>query len=350
MRRIFLLLALLPVYAFAQVDKADEYYNIGRDYVKSHQFEKCKETWSKILALDIPADLRAETNCNLGMLCKDSLNQQEEAKKFFKASADLLPLVIKDEVPSDSVKFGAVIACVNLSSYADSAKNYSDMLDYSLKAYNALEYVKKTNYPVASFEAADFEAMAPILGINVAAAYSHLKRFDEAEEWFDKIMVKTKEMQKDPENYIGGLAFEYMVYFGRNVMYTTDKKDYAAGKIVAQQMVEQMSNLYNNGTEEEKGLAVSYLPMALFTAADACIHLDQYEETIEYCDKAMTSPNADNVLPFVLDTRGEAYLALGNEAEAKACWQMVKERVPSFYETENPQNKHKWSLSDKFGK
>jgi len=357
MKQLFLLLlVLLPSFAFAQVDKAEKIYDEGYACVKSHRFQEAKATWMKLLELkDIPDDKMAKYYCDLGLLCKDSIYDKDAATVFFKKSAEYLPSVVAPKASQkDSVDFSAVSSCLCLSALADTIKNYDEMLEYALKGHDGIVALQENKVPVKDFEPNDLVSALPVFTMNVANAYSNLLRYDEAEKWFAKATKDCEEMTKDPasEDYAGGHAYLFMVDYARNAMYSSKKKDYAASRDVSLSLVKKVEDYSKSSHEGVRYVAATYGVMAYFSVADAYRHLDEFQKGIEYCDKALMAPsNSDAFIPFVLDIRGECYLALGNEAEAKACWQMVKDRVPSYYDIETPKdNDNKWALWKKFGK
>ncbi len=330
----------------AQNQKAEELYQSARQLIRSKQWTAGAKTINEALQLNITPDFRAKYLTMCGTLYRDSIGDQQTAKDYF-AKADALYEDIKS-MKSDSLEVTLIASEIALASYAANDKQYNKALDHYAKALNLVHHITDNRIRAIDTSGADLLMMYNTIRLGRAAVYTQSKDFENAEIAFDESYADFRSLQlsDDPELVAIGYSFGLMAAQSKLAMCLYDKKDIICATATSRDMQKLINEALNSPVKEAADGVMPNVPLYLTTMTEAFLEAKELNNAAICCDRVLTWPNAESFKPLALHLRGEVYLAQGNEAEARRCYEEVKQLVSFFYEGDYATS----PLNQKFGK
>lgn len=330
----------------AQNQKAEELYQAARELIRSKQWTAGAKTINEALQLNITPDFRAKYLTMCGTLYRDSIGDQQTARNYFTKADALYDEIIS--MKTDSLNVSLIFSELALAAYADSAKQYDITLNHYSKALNLVHHITDNRIRAIEFNGTDLLMMYNTIRLGRAFTYARAKDFENAEISYDESYADFRSLQlsDDPELVAMGYSFGLMTAQGKLSMCLYDKKDIICATATCRDMQKLINEALNSPVKEAgEGISVN-VPFYLTTMAEAFLEAKELINAATCCDRALEWPNAESFRPLALHLRGEVYLAQGNEAEARRCYEEVKQLVSFFYEGDYAKS----PLNQKFGK
>lgn len=352
MKTIHTILSIICGLAFATSsiaqtsNNAEDDFERGRQMVQSRQFTQASALWDSISHLDISPDYKAKYLAINGILQRDSLHNTTRAIDYFNRAEALYPTVTK--LKPKEVEVGIIYASMGLGAQADSLKDYATAIGHYDKAIDFISHLLGEGIRGRGMSDFDLTIMLYSFEQSRAIDYGHNHQFEDAETAFEELKYNygQLELSPDPEMLMQGWLFGCVSRQQSILMYEYDKQDIDKALADTDLLLDKLlRGLSSDNTAISEGLAYQ-MPMFLYHAARINLKANKPEQAIKLCSNAMLWSSADEWKPYIINIRGEALLAQGNDNEARQCWQEVLKLDPTFYDGHQDQQ----ALQNKFGK
>lgn len=343
---VCLLLSLAATVCGQTSTITEQVFERGRQMVQHKQFREAAALWDSIAQLDITPDYKAKYLAVNGILQRDSLHNAPLATNYFQQAEALYPSIM--EMRTKEVETSVVYASMGLGAQADSLGQYSTAIAHYDKAIDFVRHLLDKGIRGIDMSDFDLTVMQYSFEQSRAIDYGHNHQFDDAEAAFGQLEYNYRQLELSPdmEMMVQGWLFGCVCRQQYILMCEHDMQDTARALKETDSLLDKLlRGLASDNTAISEGLAYQ-MPMFLYHAARINLKAGNPEQAIKLCGNALLWSPDDEWKARLVNIRGEALLKLGNEEEARQCWEEVTGLVHGFYGSQVSGQ----PLQDRFGK
>ena len=326
-----LLMCVCPV-SGRDIDEAEAAFERGRMMVRGKQFRKASAVWDSIARLNVTPDYKAKYLVYNGVLQRDSLRDTVRALDYFRRAEACYPAMMQQK--TDAIEIDIVHASRGLAEQAEAARRFDVAIYHYDKIIALIDHMQANIHYASNMTYNDMTVTSVGFKLSKAADYASIGRFDEAEDVFENIegSIDFLKMSDEGEEVMQGWLLDCLSRMQRVNMYDKEMKDKTKALNEAEQLYRRVQEgLLNENPAAAQGVQ-SQLPQCMATVGEIFLANDRSEEVVDICRSTIGSlQSGDSVRPLISDLMGRAYLALGNETEARQCWRDVLAVDSGFY-------------------
>ncbi len=334
--------------ADALIERANRYDKLARECMHNHQFEKGVELFLKGAEIKkLRADKSGELYLCAAIACLDSLQDYESAAKYAEKSVGMIDaaLEVSQNVTEqdDSVSYEVLMSPIVLSNALEKQKRYDE-------AIAALELQRKANNKARQLKVNDMDSdyglyMDFFVDYGIMGIIDKKESYQELSDMTPVLIRKCDSLCNEvKEKDVNDALYVYHVpcaTMGVKAALKLDRDDDA---------VKYCNDIMSYITEGQKRvqhveMLFPFAPLGMLQVSEAYETFGKLTDALTYIDQAITWP-VTTFQPLLIDKRGDLLLKLGDEGEARRCWEKVKELVPEYYVGGKPED---YPLKAKFG-
>ncbi len=335
----YVIMLAAPLFCYAQsaeeetVAKAKKLHDDAIELIHTKRFNEGMERFKEIENLPgLRADVKAENYMYMYALCLDSLDEKESALNYALKAEALYPEALKayeiQVAKGDSVALSCSMAPTAAQVALLALERYDEAISALERQIVIVDGMKGRNIDGMEDETLLFFRVQAYYGI--AGVYDKKKDYANCFEACQKALDEGYKMYRGVEDE----NMKSVAYALIGTMYSMSIKACLRQDDIKQAMFFAKKTRAHIADAPEpirssESMAL-YAPMALLEVVDAYKANGELMGALNIVDQAITWPFS-NFHAFLHDKRGDILLALGDEAEARRCWERTKSIVPDFY-------------------